>query len=220
MENEIHDQATTLVTALERGDAAAAGVVYADGARLLASTAEPIDGRAEIEAYWRAGIELGLGGVTFESRVLEWIGGGALESGGMPSRCRAGLRRRPSSTARISSFIPRPPTARGNGRSRSSTPTSRSPARRTRRRSNEAQLRSRKKSGDLTGFSSESSFPRYRWRASRPARSRLRLHSEAPSTLLRRPRSFSRSPRSLGTRRAPPRISASTHRTRRCRSTF
>ncbi len=81
MENEIHDQVTTLVTALERGDAAAAGVVYTDGARLLASTAEPIDGRAEIEAYWRAGIELGLFGVTFESRVLEWIGAGALELG-------------------------------------------------------------------------------------------------------------------------------------------
>ncbi len=81
MENEILEETAALVTALERGDVAAAGDIYADGARLLASSAELIQGRAEIESYWRAGIDLGLSGLAFERRVLEEIGGTVLELG-------------------------------------------------------------------------------------------------------------------------------------------
>jgi ketosteroid isomerase-like protein len=81
MENEILAGTAALVTALEQGDVVAAGGVYSDAARLLAASAELIQGRAEIEAYWRAGIDLGLSGLAFESRVLEAIGGGVLELG-------------------------------------------------------------------------------------------------------------------------------------------
>src|SRR6266545_6666713 len=81
MENEIFAETAALVTALERGDVVAAGDVYADGARLLASSAELIQGRTEIEAYWRAGIDLGLAGLTFERQVLDKIGGNVLELG-------------------------------------------------------------------------------------------------------------------------------------------
>jgi ketosteroid isomerase-like protein len=81
MENEILEETAALVSALECGDVVGAGDVYADGARLLASSAELIQGRAEIEAYWRAGIELGLSGLEFESRVLEELGGSVLELG-------------------------------------------------------------------------------------------------------------------------------------------
>lgn len=81
MENGILETTAALVTALGRGDVAAAGDVYTDGARLLSSSAEHIHGRAEIEAYWRAGIELGLSGLEFESRVLEELGGSILELG-------------------------------------------------------------------------------------------------------------------------------------------
>ena len=81
MENEIFAETAALVTALERGDVVAAGDVYADGARLLASSAELIQGRTEIEAYWRAGIDLGLSGLAFERRVLDEIGGNVLELG-------------------------------------------------------------------------------------------------------------------------------------------
>ncbi len=81
MENEIFERTAALVTALERGDVVAAGDVYADGARLLASSAELIEGRTEIEAYWRAGIDLGLSGLAFERRVLDEIGGNVLELG-------------------------------------------------------------------------------------------------------------------------------------------
>ena len=75
MEDEIHDATAALVTALERGDVAAACDVYADCARLLAPSATRIEGRAEIEEYWRAGLDLGLSRVAFECRVLEKIAG-------------------------------------------------------------------------------------------------------------------------------------------------
>jgi ketosteroid isomerase-like protein len=81
MENGILDETAALVTALERGDVTAAGGVYADGARLLAASAELIQGRADIKAYWRVGLDLGLSGLAFDRRVLEEIGGGVLELG-------------------------------------------------------------------------------------------------------------------------------------------
>jgi ketosteroid isomerase-like protein len=81
MEHEILEETRALVTALEHGDAAATGDVYTDEARLIASSTELIQGRADIEAYWRTGIELGLSGVVFDSRVLEEIGVGVLEIG-------------------------------------------------------------------------------------------------------------------------------------------
>jgi ketosteroid isomerase-like protein len=81
MENGILETTAALVTALERGDVAAAGDIYADGAWLLSSSAEHIHGRAEIEAYWRAGVELGLSGLEFESKVQEALGGSVLELG-------------------------------------------------------------------------------------------------------------------------------------------
>jgi ketosteroid isomerase-like protein len=81
VENEIHAATTSLVTALERADVAAAAAVYADDARLLASSAELIQGRAEIEAYWRAGIDLGLCGLWFESGLLKAVDRGVLELG-------------------------------------------------------------------------------------------------------------------------------------------
>ena len=81
MENAIHEATAALTSALERADAAAASDVYAVDARLLAPSLGPIEGRAEIEAYWRAGIDLGLSGLTFESRLLEPIDGCVLELG-------------------------------------------------------------------------------------------------------------------------------------------
>lgn len=81
MEREIREATATLVTALERGDVAAAVAVYADDAKLLAPAPELIHGRAAIEAYWKAGITLGLSTVKFESRLLEVMGGDIVEVG-------------------------------------------------------------------------------------------------------------------------------------------
>jgi ketosteroid isomerase-like protein len=81
MEDEIHAATAALAAALGRADVAAAAAAYADDARLLAPSADLIAGRAEIEEYWRAGIDLGLSGVTFEGRLLEEIDDGVLELG-------------------------------------------------------------------------------------------------------------------------------------------
>jgi len=81
VEREIFETTASLVTALERGDAAAAGNVYSDDARLLAPSTELIQGRAAIEEYWRAGIALGLSAVRFESQLLESVGASVVEIG-------------------------------------------------------------------------------------------------------------------------------------------
>jgi len=81
MEREIMEATAALVTALERGDVAAAGSVYTEDAKLLAPPPELIQGRAAIEAYWTAGVALGLSAVTFESRLLERVGGRVVEIG-------------------------------------------------------------------------------------------------------------------------------------------
>ena len=75
MEDEIHEATAALVIALERGDLEAACDAYVEGARLFAPSATRIEGRAEIEEYWRAGLDLGLSSVAFECRVLEKIAG-------------------------------------------------------------------------------------------------------------------------------------------------
>jgi ketosteroid isomerase-like protein len=92
MENEILAETAALVTALESGDIAAAGGVYTDAARLLASSGGLIQGRAEIEAYWRAGMDLGLASVAFERRVLEELGGNVVEAGRYAFSVRGAVR--------------------------------------------------------------------------------------------------------------------------------
>jgi ketosteroid isomerase-like protein len=81
MEEEIREATRALVTAVARGDAHAAGELYADRARLLAPTAEVIAGRPHIEAYWRTGISLGLTELSLEMRELQLAEAVAVEIG-------------------------------------------------------------------------------------------------------------------------------------------
>jgi ketosteroid isomerase-like protein len=81
MESEIVRTTAALVTALERGDVVAAAAAYADDAKLLAPAAGIVESRAAIEAYWQAGIDLGLSGVTFDRQLLEPFGDRVLEIG-------------------------------------------------------------------------------------------------------------------------------------------
>lgn len=81
MEAEIGETRAALIRSLQRGDAAMAACVYADDARLLPPTADPVRGRPEIEAYWRAGIALGLSGVDFDRQVLACVAGMVVEIG-------------------------------------------------------------------------------------------------------------------------------------------
>jgi ketosteroid isomerase-like protein len=69
------------VAALMRGDAAAASVAYADDARLLPPSAELIQGREAIKAFWEAGLEAGISAVELETLKLEATGAFAYEIG-------------------------------------------------------------------------------------------------------------------------------------------
>jgi ketosteroid isomerase-like protein len=81
VESEIIDGTRRLADTLRRGDAPAAGELYSAAATLVASGAAPMRGRAEVEAYWRAGLELGLSGLEFERHVLERLADTVLELG-------------------------------------------------------------------------------------------------------------------------------------------
>jgi uncharacterized protein (TIGR02246 family) len=74
--------------ALERGDAQEAAAVYADDARLLPPSAELLQGRGAIEAFWRAGLDAGVSGVELETVELERGGSLAYEIGRYALRLR------------------------------------------------------------------------------------------------------------------------------------
>ena len=61
------------LAAVRAGDAAAAATTYAEDAQLLAPYTEPLTGRTEIEAFWRAGIDSGVTDVTLQ--VCSSVGG-------------------------------------------------------------------------------------------------------------------------------------------------
>jgi uncharacterized protein (TIGR02246 family) len=71
MENDVQTAADRLADALRRGDVVAAGALYADESRLLTPQADVVCGRLQIEAYWRAGLALGLVGVELEPTEIE-----------------------------------------------------------------------------------------------------------------------------------------------------
>jgi ketosteroid isomerase-like protein len=81
MEDGIRQATLALADALRRGDAAAAAALYADDGKLLSATADLIAGRREIEAYWRAGIGIGLSRLELQPLGLERGSWDAVEFG-------------------------------------------------------------------------------------------------------------------------------------------
>lgn len=81
MEHDVAAATPALSSALARGDAAAAAALYATDGRVLTPAAELIAGRAEIEAYWRAGIAVGLAEVQLRTLDLQLGTGIAVEFG-------------------------------------------------------------------------------------------------------------------------------------------
>src|SRR5512143_1571884 len=72
MSNGILDDLRAAFTeALDRGDAQAAVQVYADDARVLLPSSRPMDGRAAIEAFWRAGLESGMSGIVLQPALVD-----------------------------------------------------------------------------------------------------------------------------------------------------
>ena len=58
--DEVAATTADFLAAVRAGDARAAATAYAEDAQLLAPYTEPLTGRTEIEAFWRAGIDSGV----------------------------------------------------------------------------------------------------------------------------------------------------------------
>jgi ketosteroid isomerase-like protein len=69
------------VAALNAGRSADAAMLYAEDARLLAPSAEVIEGRDAIEAFWRAGLQSGLAEIQLDQLELDPRDGVAYEIG-------------------------------------------------------------------------------------------------------------------------------------------
>jgi ketosteroid isomerase-like protein len=65
-EQTIDGSPGTLTAAIANGDPSAVAACYAEAAQLLAPGAGLLNGRAEIERFWRSGIELGLASLDLE----------------------------------------------------------------------------------------------------------------------------------------------------------
>lgn len=59
------------VDGLRHGNTKAAGSVYTDGARLVGPSAELIEGRQAIEAFWQAGLDAGVVDIELEVAAVE-----------------------------------------------------------------------------------------------------------------------------------------------------
>ncbi len=81
MQHAIRETTVALATAISRGDAAGAAAQYAADAVLLAPTAELVDGRSQIETYWRTGIALGVSSMQLDARELRFARTVAFEFG-------------------------------------------------------------------------------------------------------------------------------------------
>lgn len=81
MEHGIQTGGVQLGAAVNRGDAAAAAALYEADAWLLAPSAELVTGRLEIEAYWRAGLAVGLARVDLSTTDVHVVDAIAIEVG-------------------------------------------------------------------------------------------------------------------------------------------
>ena len=78
----------TFAAAMRGGDWATASVAYAVDARLLAPSADVIEGRSGIAAYWRAGLDAGIRAVELVPLRIDGRGSVAFEIGHYAIRLR------------------------------------------------------------------------------------------------------------------------------------
>jgi ketosteroid isomerase-like protein len=81
IEQAIADSKAVFVAGLKSGDPALASTAYAEDARMLMPSTEPVVGREAIAAYWSAGVEAGISDVELHSLELKGNGGLAYEIG-------------------------------------------------------------------------------------------------------------------------------------------
>jgi uncharacterized protein (TIGR02246 family) len=81
MEDAVRKASDELTAALVRRDAAAAAALYADDAMLLTPSAALIAGRRDIEAFWGAGVDVGLVRVELTPFDVQVVDAVAIEVG-------------------------------------------------------------------------------------------------------------------------------------------
>jgi uncharacterized protein (TIGR02246 family) len=81
MEDGARNAAVAFSDALGRGSAADAAALYAEDGKLLTPAARLIEGRDQIEAFWRAGLAVGLSGIELEAVEFETGPGFTVEIG-------------------------------------------------------------------------------------------------------------------------------------------
>jgi uncharacterized protein (TIGR02246 family) len=81
MEDGARNAAVAFADALGRGSAAEAAALYAEDGKLLTPAARLIEGRHQIEAFWRAGLAVGLSSIELEAVEFETGPGFAVEIG-------------------------------------------------------------------------------------------------------------------------------------------
>jgi uncharacterized protein (TIGR02246 family) len=77
----IRESHADLIAALERGDALAAALTYAEHGHLVPRSAAQMDGRTAIAAYWQAGLDAGIREVHFTTDAVDGHDGLAIETG-------------------------------------------------------------------------------------------------------------------------------------------
>ncbi len=82
----VQDTNREMMEAVKRGDAASVGALYTEDATLLPPNSETIRGRQGIEAFFKAGIEMGIREATLETVDVEYLGDVAYEVGAYTMR--------------------------------------------------------------------------------------------------------------------------------------
>ena len=81
LQQAVQDTNRELMEAIKRGDPASVAALYTEDATLLAPNTEPIRGRQGIEAFFKAGMQMGIREATLETVDVDYLGDTAYEVG-------------------------------------------------------------------------------------------------------------------------------------------
>ncbi len=81
LQQAVQDTNREWMEAVKRGDPASVAALYTEDATLLAPNTEPIRGRQGIEAFFKAGMQMGIREATLETVDVDYLGDTAYEVG-------------------------------------------------------------------------------------------------------------------------------------------
>ncbi len=81
LQQAVQDTNREWMEAIKRGDPASLAALYTEDATLLPPNSEAIRGRQGIEAFFKAGIQMGISEATLETVDVEYLGDVAYEVG-------------------------------------------------------------------------------------------------------------------------------------------